>query len=101
MLLLFFADNMSSSAFDPWSIIWYIGAFGGLIAFFLVVSCSEWCCGSRRSDRPGVGERNPNLNVSRCQQQQQVAGTPPPSYHLFAPPSYDTCSLDSQEKTDK
>ncbi|XP_017886193.1 uncharacterized protein LOC108628633 [Ceratina calcarata] len=71
---------------DPWSIVWYIGSFGGLVAFFLIVSCSEWCC--RRGGRP--------LTVPYAQRTevissgQVVTETPPPPYHLFAPPPYDS-----------
>ncbi|GAB1866527.1 hypothetical protein CAJAP_07606 [Camponotus japonicus] len=70
---------------DPWSIVWYIGSFGGLVAFFLIVSCSEWCC--RRGNR--------SLSVPYAQRAETIntpgiTETPPPPYHLFAPPSYDS-----------
>ncbi|XP_031840885.1 uncharacterized protein LOC116430613 isoform X2 [Nomia melanderi] len=71
---------------DPWSIVWYIGSFGGLVAFFLIVSCSEWCC--RRGGRPltvPYAQRTDPINGS-----QVVTETPPPPYHLFAPPPYDS-----------
>lgn len=80
--------NLSSNLqnpLDPWSIVWYIGSFGGLVAFFLIVSCSEWCC--RRNGRPltvPYAQRAEVMNTSG------VAETPPPPYHLFAPPSYDS-----------
>ncbi|XP_003698866.1 uncharacterized protein LOC100868509 isoform X1 [Apis florea] len=79
---------------DPWSIVWYIGSFGGLVAFFLIVSCSEWCC--RRGGR--------SLSVPYSQRNEVINGpvvteTPPPPYHLFAPPSYD--SVNYGEITDK
>ncbi|XP_043787791.1 uncharacterized protein LOC122712315 isoform X1 [Apis laboriosa] len=79
---------------DPWSIVWYIGSFGGLVAFFLIVSCSEWCC--RRGGR--------SLSVPYSQRNDVINGpvvteTPPPPYHLFAPPSYD--SVNYGEITDK
>ncbi|XP_011691804.1 PREDICTED: uncharacterized protein LOC105452427 isoform X2 [Wasmannia auropunctata] len=70
---------------DPWSIVWYIGSFGGLVAFFLIVSCSEWCC--RRGGRPlavPYAQRAETINTTG------VTETPPPPYHLFAPPSYDS-----------
>ncbi|XP_076674974.1 uncharacterized protein LOC143372559 isoform X2 [Andrena cerasifolii] len=78
-------DGDGQNPLDPWSIVWYIGSFGGLVAFFLIVSCSEWCC--RRGGRP--------LSVA-CSQRAEVHGgqvvteTPPPPYHLFAPPPYDS-----------
>lgn len=70
---------------DPWSIVWYIGSFGGLVAFFLIVSCSEWCCrrGSRSLSVP-YAQRAETINTPG------VTETPPPPYHLFAPPSYDS-----------
>ncbi|XP_018349364.1 PREDICTED: uncharacterized protein LOC108752777 isoform X2 [Trachymyrmex septentrionalis] len=79
---------------DPWSIVWYIGSFGGLVAFFLIVSCSEWCC--RRGGRPltvPYAQRAETLNATG------VTETPPPPYHLFAPPSYD--SVNYNEIVDK
>ncbi|RLU22197.1 hypothetical protein DMN91_006578 [Ooceraea biroi] len=79
---------------DPWSIVWYIGSFGGLVAFFLVVSCSEWCC--RRGGRPlavPYAQRAETINMPG------VTETPPPPYHLFAPPSYD--SVNYNEIIDK
>ncbi|OAD58322.1 hypothetical protein WN48_00201, partial [Eufriesea mexicana] len=80
------ADGNSQNPLDPWSIVWYIGSFGGLVAFFLIVSCSEWCC--RRGGRP--------LTVPYAQRGEVINGgpvvteTPPPPYHLFAPPPYDS-----------
>ncbi|XP_060812905.1 uncharacterized protein LOC132905536 isoform X2 [Bombus pascuorum] len=78
-------DNDGQNPLDPWSIVWYIGSFGGLVAFFLIVSCSEWCC--RRGGRP--------LTVPYTQRAEAINGpvvteTPPPPYHLFAPPPYDS-----------
>ncbi|CAK9812117.1 hypothetical protein ANTQUA_LOCUS7104 [Anthophora quadrimaculata] len=80
------ADGNGQNPLDPWSIVWYIGSFGGLVAFFLIVSCSEWCC--RRGGRP--------LTVPYAQRAEVINGghviteTPPPPYHLFAPPPYDS-----------
>ncbi|KAL0124852.1 hypothetical protein PUN28_006604 [Cardiocondyla obscurior] len=77
------------SPVDPLSIIWYIGSFGGLVLFFLVVSCSEWCC--RRSGRPlamPYTQRADTINTAR------IAESPPPPYHLFAPPSYDSVNYE-------
>jgi len=55
------------------------------VAFFLIVSCSEWCC--RRGGRPlavPYAQRAETINTTG------VTETPPPPYHLFAPPSYDS-----------
>ncbi|CAD6230865.1 GSCOCG00006854001-RA-CDS [Cotesia congregata] len=81
-------DVDKHSPLDPWSIVWYIGSFGGLVAFFLIVSCSEWCCrrGARTLGTPyGVPRTGEAVNSSRG-----VTETPPPPYHLFAPPPYDS-----------
>lgn len=70
---------------EPWSILWYVGSFGGLILFFFLVSCSEWCCRKyARSTREQ--ERN---NSSRASPSPTLE-TPPPAYDLFAPPSYES-----------
>ncbi|KAK0174461.1 hypothetical protein PV327_010228 [Microctonus hyperodae] len=88
-------DNQSP--LDPWSIVWYIGSFGGLVAFFLIVSCSEWCC--RRSARPST-PYNPQRSVETTNTPRGVTETPPPPYHLFAPPSYDSVNyIDLVDKT--
>ncbi|XP_044731949.1 uncharacterized protein LOC123294841 [Chrysoperla carnea] len=82
--------------FDPWSIVWYVGSFGGLVIFFLVVSCSEWCC-----RRDTVANSSLNNRRQRCRlhedyqsQSQHVPETPPPAYHLFAPPAYESVYKD-------
>ncbi|XP_014479254.1 PREDICTED: uncharacterized protein LOC106746767 isoform X2 [Dinoponera quadriceps] len=80
---------------DPWSIVWYIGSFGGLVAFFLIVSCSEWCC--RRAARPLA---MPYAQPTEVMSSRGVAETPPPPYHLFAPPPYDSVNYgDIVDKT--
>ncbi|XP_031778973.1 uncharacterized protein LOC100678650 isoform X2 [Nasonia vitripennis] len=86
----------AQSPLDPWSIVWYIGSFGGLVAFFLIVSCSEWCC--RRGARPlsvPYTQRGEVINPNG----QPVSESPPPPYHLFAPPPYD--SVNYAEIADK
>lgn len=70
-----------TASLDTWSIVWYIASFGGLILFFLIVSCSEWCC--RRNARRGCQRQNAQTAVP------VVPDTPPPSYDQFAPPSYE------------
>ncbi|XP_014217085.1 uncharacterized protein LOC106645685 [Copidosoma floridanum] len=88
----------SQSALDPWSIVWYIGSFGGLVAFFLIVSCSEWCCrrGARPVSAPYAGRRDEAGINSTV---RPVSESPPPPYHLFAPPPYD--SVNYAEVADK
>lgn len=78
---------------------WYLAAFGGLVLFFFVVTCSEMFFGSPIYPRPPVelpqsgflrrrvyGVRNPGMNPFSPE-------SPPPPYHLFAPPSYDTVKV--------
>lgn len=77
---------------DSWSVVWYIASFSGLIAFFLVVSCSEWCC--RKGSSPSPAYPPPNVPPSPTPSSM----TPPPDYELFAPPSYDLVQADTEKK---
>lgn len=74
------------SSFDSWSIVWYIASFGGLIVFFLIVSCSEWCC--RKQVRQQQAQEVPRTTT---RPNSPVSDVPPPAYELFAPPPYDSC----------
>ncbi|PSN53289.1 hypothetical protein C0J52_04660, partial [Blattella germanica] len=74
---------------DPWSLMWYMASFGGLVAFFLIVSCSECCC-SKRAANSSNNNNNTRAVEPPPEVTQWVDETPPPPYHLFAPPSYDT-----------
>ncbi|XP_066146233.1 uncharacterized protein [Euwallacea fornicatus] len=74
--------SVDAPSLDTWSIIWYVASFGGLILFFLIVSCSEWCC--RRNARRRCQRNNNSQTVP-----QIMSETPPPSYDLFAPPAYE------------
>ncbi|XP_060528392.1 uncharacterized protein LOC132703260 [Cylas formicarius] len=76
-------DEQDTATLDTWSVIWYIASFGGLIVFFLIVSCSEWCC--RRNARRNF-TRNSNVQSVNV----AVPETPPPSYDQFAPPDYES-----------
>ena len=60
---------------DVITIIWYFSTFVALVAFFIVMACSETTCGRGRKPEV-IPERAPP--------------TPAPSYREFAPPSYDT-----------
>jgi hypothetical protein len=74
---------------DPWSLVWYMASFGGLVTFFLVVSCSECCCSKRATRTPRSVSTTRPVELPP-EVTQWVDETPPPPYHLFAPPSYDT-----------
>ena len=84
---------------DPWSLIWYMASFGGLVTFFLVVSCSECCCSKRTSTNNNA--TNPRAAEPPPEVTQWVDETPPPPYHLFAPPSYDTLFYGTKDEKNK
>lgn len=88
--------GVESQDADPWSVIWYLGAFSGLITFFLVVTCSEWCCGNHLYTRH-YGANHIYAN-SFTHTSYRPPETPPPPYHLFAPPSYNDSVKNCQEK---
>ncbi|XP_043282934.1 uncharacterized protein [Venturia canescens] len=93
-------DSDNQSPLDPWSIVWYIGSFGGLVAFFLIVSCSEWCCrrGARQLNSSYVNRGN--MTSDQTNVGNVSTETPPPPYHLFAPPPYDSVNYgDLVDKT--
>lgn len=74
---------------DPWSLLFYMASFGGFVAFFLVISCFECCCCKCASRRqPNTSNDSPVESLPT--ETQRVDESPPPPYHLFAPPSYDT-----------
>ncbi|XP_059620137.1 uncharacterized protein LOC132264087 [Phlebotomus argentipes] len=60
---------------DTITIIWYFSTFVALVAFFVVMACSDNYCG-----RPRKPEEPPTT----------APPTPAPSYREFAPPSYDS-----------
>lgn len=86
----FFTDDSSpNEVVDMWSVLWYLGAFGGLVTFFLIVTCSEWCFGNHMYTRHGINELYVNAYQSNFQEsRRREPETPPPPYDLFAPPSY-------------
>uniref|UniRef100_A0A1B6DNI1 Uncharacterized protein n=1 Tax=Clastoptera arizonana TaxID=38151 RepID=A0A1B6DNI1_9HEMI len=77
-----------STDVDMWSVIWYLGAFGGLVTFFIIVTCSEWCFGNHMYTRHGTNQLYINAFQSTFLEAERTPETPPPPYHLFAPPSY-------------
>jgi hypothetical protein len=79
---------------DPWSVVWYMASFAGLVSFFLAVSCSECCCSRRTARTPPSTAPNSPVE-SQPEVRQWVEETPPPPYDLFAPPSYDALSYGS------
>ncbi|XP_021914765.1 uncharacterized protein LOC110827422 [Zootermopsis nevadensis] len=83
---------------DPRSLVWYMASFGGLVTFFLVVSCSECCC-SKRTQRTPNSTSSARPAEPPAEVTQWLNETPPPPYHLFAPPSYETLFYESVGET--
>ncbi|XP_023160542.2 uncharacterized protein LOC111592521 [Drosophila hydei] len=75
------SDNeLSQTAMDVITIVWYVATFLALGAFFMLMACSDRRCRDMRS-------RQPNATTNEA---QRAPPTPSPSYSEFAPPSYDT-----------
>ena len=68
-------NSVTSPTMDVITIIWYFSTFIALVAFFVVMVCSDKYC--TRGSKPE------ETVVS-------VPSTPAPSYREFAPPSYDS-----------
>lgn len=69
-------NSVTSPTMDVITIIWYFSTFVALIAFFVVMACSDNYCG-REAEKP---------------EETAVTAppTPAPSYREFAPPSYES-----------
>ncbi|XP_036330548.1 uncharacterized protein LOC118742517 isoform X2 [Rhagoletis pomonella] len=71
------SNELSQTAMDIITIVWYVATFLALAAFFLLMACSDRRCTENRG------------NV--LDNETQIAPpTPSPSYSEFAPPSYET-----------
>ncbi|XP_064543704.1 uncharacterized protein LOC135432127 isoform X2 [Drosophila montana] len=73
-------NELSQTAMDVITIVWYVATFLALAAFFMLMACSDRRCRDMRS-------RQANATPSET---QRAPPTPSPSYSEFAPPSYDT-----------
>ncbi|ALC42708.1 CG15673 [Drosophila busckii] len=73
-------NELSQTAMDVITIIWYVATFLALAAFFMLMACSDRRCRNLRS-------RQANATPADT---QRAPPTPSPSYSEFAPPSYDT-----------
>ncbi|KAL7736929.1 hypothetical protein ACLKA6_008797 [Drosophila palustris] len=71
------SNELSQTAMDVITIIWYVATFLALAAFFMLMACSDRRCRARQSSATPT-------------EQQRAPPTPSPSYSEFAPPSYDT-----------
>ncbi|XP_037955789.1 uncharacterized protein LOC119685551 [Teleopsis dalmanni] len=74
-------NELSQTAMDIITIVWYVATFLALAAFFLLMACSDRRC---------ADTRNNNGNVANNNDAPRSPPTPSPSYSEFAPPSYDT-----------
>jgi len=93
-------DDESSGDDDALSAVWYLAAFGGLVLFFFVVTCSELFMDNpiytrRQVDLPHAGFLRRQVVDHRNPRGGNGKGpdTPPPPYHLFAPPNYDDTAV--------
>jgi len=66
----------------------YAISVGGLVVFFMVITCSECCCTKREARTPP--NPTPASPVEPTPEETHWVEETPPPYHLFAPPSYDT-----------
>ncbi|XP_017007927.2 uncharacterized protein [Drosophila takahashii] len=73
-------NELSQTAMDVITIVWYVATFLALAAFFMLMACSDRRCRDMRR-RPAGGQSTEGL---------RAPPTPSPSYSEFAPPSYDT-----------
>lgn len=69
-------NSVTSPTMDVITIVWYFSTFIALVAFFVVMVCSDKYC-TRQSTKP----EEPTITAP---------ATPAPSYREFAPPSYDS-----------
>ncbi|EDW09348.2 uncharacterized protein LOC6579519 [Drosophila mojavensis] len=74
------SNELSQTAMDVITIVWYVATFLALGAFFMLMACSDRRCRDTRS---------PQSNAT-SNEAQRAPPTPSPSYSEFAPPSYDT-----------
>ncbi|XP_011205487.1 uncharacterized protein LOC105227696 isoform X1 [Bactrocera dorsalis] len=71
------SNELSQTAMDIITIVWYVATFLALAAFFLLMACSDRRCTETRG--------------SVLRNETPIAPpTPSPSYSEFAPPSYDS-----------
>ncbi|XP_049816914.1 uncharacterized protein LOC126263948 isoform X2 [Schistocerca nitens] len=94
--------NDKPKQLDPWSLVWYIGSFGGLVAFFLAVSCSECCCHKPGGSQAAGAAGGAGAGLDEPPRLPAVAeGPPPPPYSMFAPPPYDSLCYGVTDEKDK
>ncbi|XP_067631684.1 uncharacterized protein [Eurosta solidaginis] len=72
------SNELSQTAMDIITIVWYVATFLALAAFFLLMACSDRRCSENRG------------NAFENDTTTAAPPTPSPSYSEFAPPSYET-----------
>lgn len=77
------AEKQSSN--DGWCVVWYLGAFGSLVGFFLIITCMELFFRMPMYRQSHLQAFMQNLHAEN----KPTPESPPPPYHLFAPPDYD------------
>ncbi len=87
MLSLLVAEN-EPTAMESWCVIWYLGAFGCLVCFFLIITCTELFFGNPLYRTENLNTFVHGMLSGQQHQKPFVPETPPPPYHLFAPPDY-------------
>ncbi|EDW35864.1 GL17484 [Drosophila persimilis] len=75
------SNELSQTAMDVITIVWYVATFLALAAFFMLMACSDRRCRDMRRHHSGAGAQSEGV---------RAPPTPSPSYSEFAPPSYDT-----------
>ncbi|XP_030387359.1 uncharacterized protein LOC115633978 [Scaptodrosophila lebanonensis] len=83
------SNELSQTAMDVITIVWYVATFLALAAFFMLMACSDRRCRDIN-----------NSQTNQAAEAQRAPPTPSPSYSEFAPPSYDTViKMQSAAKT--
>ncbi|XP_022226460.1 uncharacterized protein LOC111076796 [Drosophila obscura] len=75
------SNELSQTAMDVITIVWYVATFLALAAFFMLMACSDRRCRNMRRHHSGAAAQSDGI---------RAPPTPSPSYSEFAPPSYDT-----------
>ncbi|XP_075164920.1 uncharacterized protein LOC142237475 [Haematobia irritans] len=74
------SNELSQTAMDIITIVWYVATFLALAAFFLLMACSDRRC----------ADASQRTRTTTTSETPIPPPTPSPSYSEFAPPSYDS-----------
>ncbi|XP_065217477.1 uncharacterized protein LOC135843491 isoform X2 [Planococcus citri] len=87
------------SSTEGWCVVWYLGAFGSLVCFFLIITCMELFFRMPLYRQSHLQAFIQNLHNEN---KPYTPESPPPPYHLFAPPDYNETvqkAADDKRKT--